>query len=255
MVDLHSHILPGVDDGSRSLTESVEMARECVADGVAVIVATPHVRADYPTTADTITERIKELRAALRHQRISLQVLPGAEIALDQLERLPPGEIARLGLGGNPNCLLVETPYVGWPLDLGARLFALCSRGITPVLAHPERSPDVQQQPELLRPLLQMGVLVQLTAESLIGGLGRPARASAQALLAAGMAHVLASDSHAPARRRSGLSEAVRALGNPELGRWLTCDVPRAILTGGNLPPAPAARSGVRQLLRRRLRR
>lgn len=242
MIDLHCHILPGVDDGSRSLEESVAMAREAVAGGVSVVVATPHVRADFPTTADAIEEGVHRVRAELRREDVALQVLPGAEVALERLDALSHRELARLGLGGNPRFLLVETPTWGWPLDLGERLFFLRSRGVTPVVAHPERSADVQKHPELLHALVDAGALVQVTASSVVGRAGRPAYECARALIGSGYAHAVASDAHAPGRTRSGLSDAVVALGDPDVARWLTNDVPRAILADEALPPAPSPR-------------
>ena len=104
------------------------------------------------------------LRAQLEEAGIPLDVRPGGEVAMEWLERLPVEELRRFGLGGNPRYLLVETPYYGWPLGLANALFSLSASGITPVLAHPERNAEVQLKPERLAPLVQSGVLVQITA-------------------------------------------------------------------------------------------
>lgn len=247
MIDLHSHILPGVDDGAGSMSESVEMARAAVADGIRVIAATPHVRADYPTLPETMERVLGELRGSLRAAEVPLQVLPGAEVAFDLLPRLSSDDLLRFGLGGSERYLLVELPYVGWPLDVGHRLLDLRRRGFWPVIAHPERIDEVQRSPERLRPLVEAGALVQVTAAAIDGRIGRRARDAAFALLGRGLAHIVASDAHSPDVRRVGLSAAVRAIGDQDLASWLTREVPAAILAGGPVPtrPAPARRRGL----------
>ena len=152
MIDLHSHILRGIDDGARTMEESIEIARAALADGITAIAGTPHVRDDWPTDAGVMEYRVAELRAELQQQGIALDVRQGGEIAVDWLGKLPVETLRRFGLGGNPRYLLVETPYYGWPLGLADRLFALRAEGITPVLAHPERNAEVQAHPGPPRP-------------------------------------------------------------------------------------------------------
>jgi protein-tyrosine phosphatase len=241
MIDLHSHILHGVDDGAATLEDGVEMARSAVADGVEVIAATPHVRRDYPTTAETMELRLAELRETLAAAGVELEVLAGGEIDLHQLEELPDDELRRFGLGGNAGVLLIEFPYFGWPLGLADTVFGLRTRGFRPVIAHPERSADVQARPERLAPIVEGGALVQLTAASVDGRLGRRPREAAFRLLELGLAHLVASDAHAPSLRQIGMSTAAEAIGDPALARWLTVDVPAAILGGEQLPARPRA--------------
>ena len=251
MIDLHSHILPGVDDGASSLGDSLEIARACVADGIEVLAATPHVRDDFPTTPETMERLVEELRAALAEEEVPLDVRRGGEVAVDWLDRLPPETLKRFGLGGNPAYLLVEFPYYGWPLSLPDRVFRLRSDGITAVLAHPERSTEVQGEPERLRPLVEAGVLVQLTAASVDGRLGRGPAETALALIERGLAHMIASDAHSATVREAGLGAAVKAVGDGALGEWLAADVPRAILDGEPLPPRPVPVRRRRRLFRR----
>src|SRR5438309_5497768 len=101
MIDLHSHILPGLDDGARNLDDALGIARAAVADGTHTIAATPHVRDDYPTTPEQMETAVAQLRAALTREGIPLELLPGGELALEELDR-PPDELRRFGLGGNP---------------------------------------------------------------------------------------------------------------------------------------------------------
>ncbi len=248
MIDLHSHVLHGIDDGAEDLDEAVAICRAAFADGISVLAATPHVRDDYPTTPDQMEAALAEVQDAVGD---ALRLVPGGELDLAELDR-PREELLRFALAGNPGYLLVETPYVGWPLDIGDRLFGLLAAGITPVLAHPERNGEVQQRPELLEPLVETGVLVQLTAGAVDGTLGRRSRDSAFTLLERGLAHLIASDGHAPSIRRIGMSGAAAALGNESLARWLTVDVPGAIVAGETTPPRPGqARPRRKRLLGR----
>ena len=253
MIDLHSHVLPGVDDGARDLADSVEMARAAVADGIAVLAATPHVRDDYPTSADTMERRLAEVRAAVAAEGIPLDVVPGGEVALERIPELPAEELRRFGLGGNPSWVLLEFSYFGWPLDLEERLFRLRGHGIRGVIAHPERNAEVQANPERLERAVRGGALVQITAASLDGRLGKGSRQAAFRLLELELAHLVASDAHAPSIRQIGMRDAVRAIGDEELAHWLTEAVPRAIVDGTPLPERPEARP--RRGLLGRLRR
>jgi protein-tyrosine phosphatase len=239
VIDLHSHILPGIDDGARSLEDSLDIARAAVAGGISVIAGTPHVRDDWPTDADVMERKVAELRAELQQAGIPLDVRPGGEIALDWLTRLPLDELRRFGLGGNPRYLLVETPYYGWPGDLAQRLFALRTAGITPVLAHPERNAAVQLHPGLLVRIVQSGVLVQVTAASVDGRIGRRAEDCGLALIELGLAHLLASDAHHASVRAVGMAAAAEAVGGGALAEWLTLEVPAAIVEDTRLPPRP----------------
>src|SRR2546421_7534254 len=198
MIDLHAHILPGLDDGPPTLEGSLDLARAAVEDGIELIAATPHVRHDYPTTPDEMERAVADLRAALADAGIPLELRTGGELALENLE-LPPDELRRFGLGGSLRYLLVETPYVGWPFDIGERLFRLHAAGFTPVLAHPERNDEVQADPEgRLHPLVETGVLVQLTAASLDGRLSRRSRETGRRLPELELAPLLASRAPAP---------------------------------------------------------
>ena len=241
MIDLHSHILPGVDDGPATLEESLDMARAAVDDGIEAIAATPHVRDEYPTSPDTMEQLLAELRAAVAADAIPLEVLPGGEIALDRLDGLSADDLRRFALGGSEGYLLLEFPYFGWPLALEDLVFRLAAQGVRAVIAHPERNGEVQSAPERLEPIVRAGALVQVTAASLDGRLGQRSRRAGLVLLERGLAHLLASDAHTPDIRGIGMSAAVEAIGDADLARWLTVDAPAAIVSGGDIPPRPDA--------------
>jgi protein-tyrosine phosphatase len=198
------------------------------------------VRADYPTSPETMERGVDALNDAVRTAGIALEVLTGGELDLEFAAGLDDATLARFGLGGNPRVLLLECPYTGWPLDLRDFVFCLEVRGFSAVLAHPERNPDVQSDPELLRPLVDAGVLVQLTAGSVDGRLGANAKRTSRALLDAELAHLIASDAHAPQVRAAGLAAAAAAVADETLAVWLTNGVPAAIVARSALPPRPA---------------
>ena len=242
LLDLHSHILPGLDDGATTLDDAIEMARALERDGVGIVAATPHVRSDFPTTPDAMEAALDDVRDAIAFAGVRLQVLPGAEVALDSLDSLDTDARHRFGLGGNPRVLLLECPYVGWPLGLGRTVSSLMQDGVLPVLAHPERNREVQEDGSRVAELVGRGALVQLTAASVDGRFGKRTAATARRLLDVGLAHLLASDAHGPSVREAGLSRAVKALRDPALAEWLTEKVPGAILRGERVPPRPPRR-------------
>jgi protein-tyrosine phosphatase len=239
MIDLHSHVLPGLDDGARDLDASVAMARAAREDGVSVLAATPHVRDDYRTTPEQMEDALARVREAVGAEGIDIEILPGGEIALDELARLGRDDLRRFGLGGNPDVVLLEFPYYGVRLDIAQRVFELRTNGITPVIAHPERNPAVWKDVTVVAGLVAAGALVQVTAASLDGRLGRRPRGVALGLIAQGLAHMVASDAHAPEVRAIGMSSAAAAIGDQALARWLTHEVPRALLDGRSLPARP----------------
>ena len=249
MIDLHSHVLPGLDDGAQDLDEALAICRAAAADGIKVLAGTPHVRFDFPTRAEAMMSALADVREVAGDV---IRVVPGGELDLWELDR-PVDELLRFALAGNSSYLLVEMPYFGWPLDLPDRLFRLRASGITPVLAHPERNPDVQARPDLLEPIVAAGTLVQLTAASLDGRGGGRAKACAATLVRRELAHLVASDAHQSGLREIGLSSAARAVGG-DLGRWLTLGVPRAIVDDTPIPPRPKRRSGARRFLERSYR-
>jgi protein-tyrosine phosphatase len=254
VIDLHSHILPGLDDGAEDLEDSLEIARAAVADGITAIAATPHVREDYPTTADAMENSVRHLRSALERERIELELLPGGEISLEQLDRLSHDELRRFGLGGNPRYLLVETPYRDWPLPFDEIVPRLRSFGMTPVIAHPERNAAIQADLAKVALLFDAGALIQVTAASLDGRLGSGTRASARKLVDAGLVHMIGSDAHTAGLREVGLSGACKTIGDEALARWLTESVPAAIVRDEPLPgrPEPRRRPGLLARLRGR---
>ena len=248
MIDLHTHLLPGLDDGVADDAECLALAKAFVADGVRVAVGTPHVRDDYPTTPDAMEAALAQARSVVGEAGLPLEVLGGGEIALDRLALLDDDALARFAYG-EARVVLLESPVYGWPLDLQDVIWGLRIRGFAPVLAHPERNAEVAESPSRLRPYVEAGALAQLTAGSIDGRFGRAAAKVCRELLDLELAHFISSDAHGAGVREAGLSGAVKEVG-AELGRWLTVDVPEALLGGAALPPRPAGRRR-RRLFRR----
>jgi len=231
MIDLHTHVLPGIDDGPVTVEESLDVLRAAVAEGIQTLAATPHVSRKYPTTADRMEAAVEALRDQARTHGLPIQLIRGGELAHDVLLDLDGAELRRFALGG-ANCLLVEFPYEVWPPALADALRRTASFGLRPVLAHPERNQEVQRAPERLRALVANGVLLQVTAASVEGRLGPEAARAARELIDLGLVHLLSSDAHGFSVRPYGLREACRTLRDPELADSLTRKNPEALLAG-----------------------
>ena len=238
MIDLHSHVLPGIDDGPETIEGSLELARAAAAAGTRVLVATPHVSWSYPNDADTISSLVDELNTRLIAEGVDLEVRPGAEIAMTRVIDIAPAELPRLRLGAGP-WLLVEPPFTPTVTGLDALVRDLQHQGHRVLLAHPERCQAFHRDPEMLSSLVRAGVLTSITAGSLIGSFGGEVRRFALSLAREGLIHNVASDTHDTARRPPGVAAELRQAGLEPLAEWLTEQVPAAILSGEEIPPKP----------------
>ncbi len=239
MIDLHFHALAAVDDGPRDLDAAVQLARAALAMGVDTVVATPHVSWDWPgNDAETIHAALLDLHAALNAAALRLRVLPGAEIALLRAFDLNDAELDALTLGGGP-WILVEPPHSRGTMAVEPLLTALAERGRRIVLAHVERCPAFVDDERLLARLVDSGMLASVTAGSLAGRFGRDAQRAASRFIAEGLVHNVASDAHDCERRPPGIVRELEDAGLGAHAHWLTDEVPRAIVAGEPLPPAP----------------
>lgn len=209
MLDLHCHILPGVDDGSASLEESLAMARFCVADGITHIVATPHCHRHIHLLRADILPHVARLNVALRASGIPLTVLPGSEIQVtDSAEYRREFEAGLFcHLGDDPAFTLLEFNWKGelYPADAVELVRWLRDRGTTPIVAHPERHGFFVKDPGRLRTLADAGAWLQVTVDSLIGNHGAAPRAAGERMLEEFPVAVLATDAH-NIKRCSGLA-------------------------------------------------
>jgi protein-tyrosine phosphatase len=195
VIDLHSHVLPGIDDGAVDEGESLAMAQVAAEGGITTIVATPHVRHDVDVEPASLAGRVGRLNERIAATGICVEIRPGGEVAASRLGSLSDEELRLVSLGGDSRYVLLEASYRQVPGGFGPFVAALHARGFRALIAHPERSP-VCAQPELLLPLVRQGALAQVTAASLAGQFGARAQRAAVTLVRAGLVHVIASDAH-----------------------------------------------------------
>ena len=238
MIDLHCHVLPGIDDGPETIEEAVALARTASAVGIRTIVATPHVNSRTPNDSGTISHLVGLLNERLAAEAIAVEILPGAEIAITQLAEIEPTELSRLGLGGS-RWLLVEPPFTPVAVGLEGLVQGLQRQGHRVVLAHPERCPALQRDRQMVHALADSGVLMSITAGSFAGRFGSTVRRYALELAREGLIHNVTSDAHDTVRRPPGLSEELEHAGLAPLADWLTQEVPAAILSDAEIPPRP----------------
>ncbi len=213
MIDIHTHILPGVDDGAANMDEAIEMAKIAEQDGIRHIIATPHL-SDPELRQKEIESRTAEVNEALQEAGVNVTIYPGAEIPIFMLD----DEDCRIGLAGS-RYLLVEFPFTGM-LPVSSEIFGhLTGRGYKIIIAHPERNYAVMQNPQFLLDLLSPDVTLQITAGSLTGEMGKEAMSLARYLLKKKVVAHMASDAHNVTDRRPELSAGVKAAGKYLKGR------------------------------------
>ena len=239
MVDLHSHVLPGIDDGARNLEESQAMCAAAAADGCAVVVATPHQRTEAWPNEDRAA--LQSLHAELvAHVGAAPRVLLGAEIRVDsellaEVSRLPAGEL--VPLAGTRSLLLELGPRPDPdPVDL---VHELVVAGWRPIFAHPELIPWLAGNFLLMHRMVAKGARFQITAMSVTGEFGRGPREACAEMIESGLTHFVASDTHDTHRRPPGLRQAYKAIADcwgEATARALMVDNPRAVLEDRPVP-------------------
>jgi len=255
MIDIHTHILWGLDDGAKTIDDSLEMCQIAYRDGIRTVVATPHtLNGLYQNDRTSILGKVRELNKVISNQLLvnspglsnqssvtkestnnEFRILPGADVHLceETLRQLEGGKVTTLGDGGK--YLLIEFPFHAIPYGTEEILFQVITRGIIPIISHPERNLEVEQNPRRYRKMIQMGCLGQLTAMSLTGGFGPSIKRLAEKLLTKRLVHLIASDAHSADGRPPILSDGVCAaekiVGREEALRMVT-EYPEAILEG-----------------------
>lgn len=196
MIDIHLHILPGVDDGPETMQESLALAQMLVQEGIHCAIATPHYNDEFPRrSAREIQARVNDLQQELDRNAIPLRLLAGHEALIQPglVEDIQAGRLATLN---GSRYLLLELWNRTWIPETERVIFELRVSGIVPIIAHPERYRPIQQDPALLLTLLRQGALAQLTAGSLVGIQGNTVRRTAVTLVKKGLVHCIASDAH-----------------------------------------------------------
>ncbi|PAF40411.1 tyrosine protein phosphatase, partial [Terribacillus saccharophilus] len=213
MIDIHCHILPGVDDGARTLEDSIEMAKAAAAQGIHTIVATPHHRNNqFDNYREDILTRVDELNRILEEENIEVNILPGQETRIygDLAEGLSAKEILPVNL--DTPYILVELPTSTVPKYTNKLLYDLQVEGYTPVIVHPERNSELLSKPDKLYELVKSGVLTQVTAASLVGKFGKKIRNFSHEIIQSNLTHFIASDAHNVRSRSFMIVEALNEI-------------------------------------------
>ncbi|MEJ9228291.1 tyrosine protein phosphatase [Peribacillus butanolivorans] len=213
MIDMHCHILPGVDDGSPDMQESLAMAKKAVEAGITHLFATPHhLNERYVNVKNDIIDLLVEFNECLQQENIPLTVHPGQELRIHRelfisLER---GEV--LTLDNNGKYLLLELPSGHVPTYTQELIYELLLKGITPIIVHPERNKELIKDHNLLYNLVQEGALTQLTSGSIIGLFGKNVKSFSKKILEHNLAHFIATDAHNVGSRGFSLQEAYETI-------------------------------------------
>jgi protein-tyrosine phosphatase len=236
MIDIHCHILPGIDDGAENAKESVRMARVAAEDGITHIVATPHVRETLHPPA-LLQEYVRKFNEALQKLKVPVEILYGADV----YAMLPPKEVKRYAIN-DTRYILIEFPYTHIPANASDILFNFKLQNLIPIITHPERNPSVIRDPKMLFSLLNSDVYVQITGDSLIGNFGHQIQECAFHLLKKGAVHFIASDAHSARIRGPVLSEALKQAGKivgKAKARTLVDANPLAVISGNDIQLDP----------------
>ena len=239
MIDIHTHLLPGFDDGARNIAEAVEMAFQARDDGIEAAIATPHILEPGRPHREEILAAVAEMRAIFAERGVNLDLFPGAEILIDPAlpELLAEGRLMTICDAGRH--LLLELPLAEMPRYTESVVFELLTLGVTPILAHPERNRDLARDPRLLHRLVERGCLVQLSTGSIRGRFGREAERAARAFLREDLVHFLGTDAHGADHRRPLMAAAAAKAAEicgPEKARALVEENPRRLLDGLPIP-------------------
>ncbi len=240
MIDIHHHLLWGMDDGSTSLENSLAMARMAAEDGITHIVCSPHANGTYVYDPPQIAEKIAELQVLLDSKAIAVKLGRGCDFHMSfeniQEAKTDPSKFSINGLG----YLLVEVPDYGLPRGLTEIFYDLQLVGLTPILTHPERNPTLQNDRSRVEEWLKRGVLIQVTAGSVIGRMGRHAEQMAHELLANRWVHFLATDAHNTTSRVPKMRESFELVAKKygsDYAHLLCVSNPLAVFMGKPMPP------------------
>ena len=255
MIDVHTHILPGVDDGPRTMEESIQIVQRAAEEGVTAIVATPHVLEDRsPMDQERVDDAFNRIKRIIAEKEIGVEVVLGAELFISPDL---PARIRRnnaLTIDSGNRYVLLELPAQEIQPFMEQTIFELLLQGIVPIISHPERNLAIQNDPDKLFHLVQRGVLAQLDAGSLLGKYGKKTQNTAKALLSNNLIHMIASDVHSTPNGSYSLSLAVKIaagiLGRERAMEMVTV-VPEKVIRGRPIhvmPPKPVKRNVFRRV-------
>lgn len=242
MIDLHCHILPGVDDGAKSMADSLDMARKAVNEGITHILATPHHKnRNWNNEKMDVVRLVNSLQEEINNHGIDLTIFPGQEIRIygEILEDIKQDKI--LFVDEFQQYLLIEFPTESIPNYTERLFYELESNGITPIIVHPERNREILEHPNRLETLVDKGALTQLTASSYVGGFGKKIQRLSYQLIESNLVHIIASDAHNIGSRSFHMNSAYTKL-EQEFGSKLVQIYEQRVkdLVNGEVVVAPA---------------
>ena len=251
LIDLHHHLLPGIDDGPSKDEESLDMARIAVSEGFDVVVCTPHAYPGmYENDTQSILKALQTFQRKLDKANIPLKLMIGADAHIHPalLSKLQAGEVPTIN---ESRYFLLEPPHVNYPAFLKEAVASYLSAGYIPIITHPERLDWAQEKYEVLRDLVFMGCWMQITSASITGYFGKRARRLSIRMLADGLVHVVATDAHSARHRKPEIKAAFatvsRLVGQAE-AQAIFYERPLSVIKNVDLNPlqnAPAVRLGV----------
>jgi protein-tyrosine phosphatase len=212
MYDLHCHLLPGIDDGPKTVDQSIALAKTAVEQGITHILCTPHYNSAYQNTKAEIMQAVKEFEVVLEKNELPLEIQAGQEVHIkhDLIEDIQKDKI--IFWGSKKQFLLIEFPAFSVPL-FSERIFdTLAGLNKIPIIVHPERNDYFMKDPNRLIPFIQLGALVQVTAGSITGDFGKNSQKCAVKMLKRNLAHILSSDAHNLKKRKFQMAKAYREL-------------------------------------------
>ncbi|MCV3743078.1 tyrosine protein phosphatase [Lentilactobacillus hilgardii] len=240
MIDLHCHLLPGVDDGSKSMDISLKLANDAVRDGIDYALLTPHhMNGVYLNHKKAVIQQTQEFQVELDRHKISLKVFPGQEVRIngDLLTALDQDDILFADEGGR--YLMLEFPDDDVPNYTSNMIYELMQRGIIPIIVHPERNTKIMKKPDILYRLLNRGCLSQITAGSYVGAFGYKVQKFSKQLIQAGQVYIFASDAHNLPNRKYEMTNAFSKLqhefGNDYVSQF--SENAKRIINGDNILP------------------
>lgn len=253
MIDIHAHVLPGLDDGPRAIDETMTMLRIAESEGIRTVVATPHFDGTNATVPSLAASVLRVVQREVARSGLDVRVLGGFEVALSPALPGAGVDVHELGLNGS-RYILVEAPVAFWPAYVEECLFWLQSQGLQPILAHAERYATLQTHSERASALSDRGILLQVNGGSLIGTEGRDEHRCAESLLRRGLVDFIGSDCHSAKRRRPALraaaAKASRVVGAAAVEHLIRHN-PRAVTLDQDLPACPAPEQSWLTQLRR----
>ncbi|UPO87344.1 CpsB/CapC family capsule biosynthesis tyrosine phosphatase [Niallia sp. Man26] len=208
MIDIHCHILPGIDDGAKTIEDSLEMAKVAVDEGIKTIIATPHHKNNqFNNRKEDILQHVEYLNKVYKQNSVPITILPGQEVRIfgEVLEEYKKGEILTLN---HTKYLFIEFPSSSVPRYAERLLYDILTQGIIPVIVHPERNKELQEKTDILYKLVQNGALTQVTGASVCGYFGKRIKEFSEQLIEANLTHFIASDAHNTTTRTFKMSQA-----------------------------------------------